>query len=485
MSRLLTRRATGLVQWYDPNSMTELNYLGFPDIGAWIGATSASDASWDAARQRVLDLRKGDPEAFSRAGHAVARAAALDSGALENLYETDIGFTMSVALQVAATDSLGHDREDKRARHFSDQLRALELVLDLVTRSQPISEAWIRSLHEVICASQSDYDVRVSIGDEVRIQRHSLPKGVYKTHPNHVLGRDGRAFYYAPPGETSAEMHRFCESLRSRDFEIAHPAIQAAYAHYAFIRIHPFADGNGRVARALASVFTYRALSVPLLILASDKAAYIEALQIADTGSPQSFVSFIANRAIAAVDLAEQVIGHVGSKSIEAVLGEIQNIYVGPGGVEHVELDRAGYRLMALVEEALQATLARVDSSGRVTATLTTLKDAAFALGDEYRVPVAPGTRTIRLSMSTAAPAAARVIADLVLAITRDTGASARLVIATNLGDARLEIPVPQVAAEFDASLRLKIRLWVDSLTSQLLVSLKAAAEIALRRAGY
>jgi Fic family protein len=53
-------------------------------------------------------------------------------------------------------------------------------------------------------------------------------------------------------------------------------------AHYAFVAIHPFADGNGRVARALASVFTYRAYSVPVLILAESRNDYLTNLEAAD-----------------------------------------------------------------------------------------------------------------------------------------------------------------------------------------------------------
>lgn len=30
-------------------------------------------------------------------------------------------------------------------------------------------------------------------------------------------------------------------------FVKAHPVLQAAWAHFAFVAVHPFADGNGRV----------------------------------------------------------------------------------------------------------------------------------------------------------------------------------------------------------------------------------------------
>ena len=59
-------------------------------------------------------------------------------------------------------------------------------------------------------------------------------------------------------------MHRLIEQIRTPEFEAAHPALQASYCHYAFVVIHPFADGNGRVARALASTFFYQGAVDPV-----------------------------------------------------------------------------------------------------------------------------------------------------------------------------------------------------------------------------
>ena len=66
-------------------------------------------------------------------------------------------------------------------------------------------------------------------------------------------------------------------------------------AHYAFVCIHPFADGNGRVSRALASVFLYRSPGIPLVIFADQKNTYIDALEAADKGKYNLFVQFIAD----------------------------------------------------------------------------------------------------------------------------------------------------------------------------------------------
>src|SRR5262245_30523177 len=144
-------------------------------------------------------------------------------------------------------------------------------------------EAWIRRLHEEICAPQDNYTVQTELGKQER----QLSKGEYKREPNHVLTVDGQWFAYAPPSDTPAEMERFVAELNSQAFLTAAPPVQAAYAHYAFIRIHPFMDGNGRVARALATLYLTRCYGVPLLILLDQKSLYLAALRAADAGNHQ------------------------------------------------------------------------------------------------------------------------------------------------------------------------------------------------------
>lgn len=54
-------------------------------------------------------------------------------------------------------------------------------------------------------------------------------------------------------------------------FASSHPVVQAAYVHHALAAVHPFAEGNGRVARALASVFLYRGVDVPLVVFSDQQ----------------------------------------------------------------------------------------------------------------------------------------------------------------------------------------------------------------------
>ena len=75
------------------------------------------------------------------------------------------------------------------------------------------------------------------------------------------IGRE-RIHFEAPPAEqVPREMARFIEWCNAEDG--VDPVLRAAVAHFWFVTIHPFEDGNGRLARALADLFLARADGCP------------------------------------------------------------------------------------------------------------------------------------------------------------------------------------------------------------------------------
>jgi len=62
------------------------------------------------------------------------------------------------------------------------------------------------------------------------------------------------------------------------------PEVEAAWLHHRFTQIHPFQDGNGRVARCLATLVLIRAGRFPLVVNRDQWVEYIAALEEADAG---------------------------------------------------------------------------------------------------------------------------------------------------------------------------------------------------------
>jgi Fic family protein len=60
-----------------------------------------------------------------------------------------------------------------------------------------------------------------------------------------------------PPLEVSYQMEDFFDWLNSNQGKQMHPVLRAGIAHFELARIHPFVDGNGRVARAFATLILF------------------------------------------------------------------------------------------------------------------------------------------------------------------------------------------------------------------------------------
>ena len=277
----------------------DAQYRPFPDFQSFSAAVELDTDLWELV---VAGLRQKQADAsadFDRSVEVALRAAAVDTGALEGEYTVDRGFTMTVATQAEGWEEQIAEKGEHVRRLFEAQLRGYELARDLAVSEVPITEAWIRQLHTELAEGAETYQVLTPQG----WQEQALPKGTYKRLPNHVLQQDGTRHSYAPVDRVPDEMQRLIAELRTPVFEQAHAILQAAYAHYALVVVHPFADLNGRAARALASTFLLQAQQVPLVIFADQRNEYLDALITADRDNYQVFVAFIFHCAAQASQL--------------------------------------------------------------------------------------------------------------------------------------------------------------------------------------
>lgn len=328
----------------------DASYRSFPPFAEW-SKTFLDLKRWSSYTALLADLKKSSPEVLKESQDIVERAAAVDTGALEGLYETDRGFTFTVAKEAVLWEvTVQKEKGEKVLGYIRAQLEAYEYILDIATKQTPLTEKAIRELHEVMCRNQDTYQVYTLVGPQER----KLSKGQYKVDPNHVLGRDGEYHAYAPVEGTPMEMRRLVLELQSEEFQKAHPVLQASYAHYAFVFIHPFADGNGRVARALASIYTYRDQSVPLLILSEKREEYLNALADADAGNYQPFVDFVLERTLDSIQLFSDSIQAAKVGSSNNIFTQLNSLSKTKGGYTHAEVDKAGQDLENLLYELLK-----------------------------------------------------------------------------------------------------------------------------------
>ncbi|MGZ3975415.1 MAG: Fic family protein, partial [Flavisolibacter sp.] len=111
-------------------------------------------------------------------------------------------------------------------------------------------------------------------------------EGQYRTIPVHVINKEGDVVFTPPAGNmVPQEMKNFLEWINNSSEEL-NSVIVAGIIHYEFVRIHPFVDGNGRTARALATLYLYmKKFNVDFTLdeyYDSDREAYYDALNSVD-----------------------------------------------------------------------------------------------------------------------------------------------------------------------------------------------------------
>lgn len=452
------------------DAVADEGYQPFPDISAWTAAPFDPMTYEQYAALLAQARTAATEEAREYAVRTAIRYAGTDTGAIEGLYTTDRGFTRTVAVEAAHWEAAANERGPHAAEIIKDQIEAYEWVLDLVTQQRPVTEHIVRELHAMLCRSQATFVVHTDLGPQER----DLPKGEYKKHPNNPTSlATGRLHYYAPPAMVAPEMRRLVDSLAAPDYVAAHPVVQAAYLHYTLAAIHPFADGNGRVARALASVPLYRAARVPLLVFRDERDEYLDSLERADAGHLDAFITFVQDRVIDTIGLVSHTtrLGPVSSRerSIEA----LRRAAVELGDITADDLRAAAARLLGLVEEAAKEQTARLPLPPPVRIEIerrdyvsTPFRPPDYVEVDgevEVRVQSGPFAGAASRTRITARVAEAHAIAAVVLFAGRE---------AVPL----LEFQLREVVPTIREVARIKLDAWVETVVDEALAAAASRA---------
>lgn len=102
---------------------------------------------------------------------------------------------------------------------------------------------------------------------------------------------------YRPPEHLDVPrlMHEYVVQIHKAEETChVHGFVIGAYSHWGIARIHPFVDGNGRMARIMQDLFFLRHKLVPAPIPFQRVDEYYESLQRCDAGDPTSFLEFVA-----------------------------------------------------------------------------------------------------------------------------------------------------------------------------------------------
>lgn len=167
-------------------------------------------------------------------------------------------------------------------------------------KERPLTETFIKELNKTILVKPFWKD---AISHNGTPTRKRIEIGQYKTSPNSVQLKNGKIHEYASPEETPALMGDLLEWYNSTKDQL-HPVQLAAEFNYRFVCIHPFDDGNGRVARLIMNYILLKNNYPPVIIKSEDKERYLTALQKADTGDIESLIEYVEMQSIWSLELS-------------------------------------------------------------------------------------------------------------------------------------------------------------------------------------
>jgi Fic family protein len=202
------------------------------------------------------------------------REIAIETGIIERLYTLDRGITRLLIEQGINEALIPHGATDRPIKQvislIQDQEAAIEGLFDFVGGQRTLSTFYIKQLHQLLTQNQDSTEAKTPTGQIIRVD---LIRGDWKQQPNNPERPDGLIHEYCPPEQVASEMDNLIQWHHQHRIEKIPPEVEAAWLHHRFTQIHPFQDGNGRVARCIASLVFMHAGWFPMALTRDDRAA--------------------------------------------------------------------------------------------------------------------------------------------------------------------------------------------------------------------
>ena len=194
-----------------------------------------------------------------------------------------------------------------KGKPFKDHLdikghnEAINFLTSLIKDDFDLTEVDIRNLHKMILVEPYQSPAQTADGQAIT---KTIRIGEYKQQPNHVKTPTGEIHYFATPEETPIKMHELVQWYNeARKNSNIHPSVLAAFVHHRFVNIHPFDDGNGRLARILMNLILMKNGYPPAVVKLKERTDYYQALNQADRNEYVPLVDFLAEAVLDSMNL--------------------------------------------------------------------------------------------------------------------------------------------------------------------------------------
>jgi hypothetical protein len=194
-----------------------------------------------------------------------------------------------------------------------------------------------------------------------------LVHGDWKKTDNQVR-KDKVILRYCPVEYTKDQMERLVALHDQHLAANVAPEVSAAWLHHRFAQIHPFQDGNGRVARCLAGLVFLKAGLFPVIVTRDETQVYIGALEAADAGDLNPLIDYFVRGQLKRFDMALNLVEQSAQQNtVKQAIASIKDTIVNRERA-HIEkvysVLSTGDDLLRKAEEIFEETAADLSRAG-------------------------------------------------------------------------------------------------------------------------
>ena len=352
---------------------------------AWITDIPAPE-EFDAEARKAIDelpplaelwldqMEEFDQEQRDTFNRELKREWALETGLIERVYHWDRGITrlfIEEGVKAELIPSRNGQDPAQVLQMVRDHENVFEGLFDFVAGRRELTVGYVKHLHSEITRSQKAAEGVDKFGVRRAIPLHH---GQFKQRPNNPTTVEGVEHKYCPYEHVASEMDKLITMHKAHDGSSHSPLARAAWLHHRFTQIHPFEDGNGRVARCLSTLVFIREKWVPLVVTDDEaREKYLNALGKADNGDLSMLICCFAEWQKRYFDKALGIAGRVRTEVLRKMpldkrIDSLADLMKHKGrrqGIEREEKHAVALRtagvLYDLACERLQSLAERVD----------------------------------------------------------------------------------------------------------------------------
>lgn len=319
----LKNRVTKLL---DQQTILDNKYHDQPDIKILYMYSAPSECpeirckSFDTLLMKGNSLKNKEKDALVQ----FQRYACVSSNELEGVFSVE-GQSWPRLIRkgffINSIDGISQLSKQKKKRVIikilENTMESLKLLSQCLDDYNLFTEEFIKKIHFTMLQNDNFVEEQMeNCEGEMFSMFILIPNGRYRQVACIADHQEGsKVTQFCKHSDISEQMERYCRLARillnNSSIDVF---VKVAWLQWAFLRIHPFADGNGRVARIISSLPLCKLHLPPVAVSQAKKKSYFQCLHVADR---ENNLSPLASFLRESIEMAITEISEMGNDVLE------------------------------------------------------------------------------------------------------------------------------------------------------------------------